>query len=159
MPAGGCAGREDRYEALLREVTHRTAAMIAWWQAVGFVHGVCNTDNFSILGETIDYGCGDPAPLCQLMGSVRKEEAMAKKTCMWSSTIMRWVHGASRTAPAVSFCRRAVLPGKCTTLSRLQCQTKGDRVTTVHPCSGMAKSGKVRRGSLRPQAVRLHGAL
>jgi hypothetical protein len=31
--------------------------MVAAWQGVGFVHGVCNTDNFSILGETIDYGC------------------------------------------------------------------------------------------------------
>ena len=30
---------------------------MAQWQAVGFVHGVGNTDNFSILGETIDYGC------------------------------------------------------------------------------------------------------
>lgn len=35
----------------------RTATLVAQWQAVGFVHGVCNTDNFSILGETIDYGC------------------------------------------------------------------------------------------------------
>ena len=51
------AGREDRYEAFLQEVVARTARLVAHWQAVGFVHGVCNTDNFSILGETIDYGC------------------------------------------------------------------------------------------------------
>lgn len=38
------------------EVARRTAALIAHWQAVGFVHGVLNTDNLSILGETIDYG-------------------------------------------------------------------------------------------------------
>ena len=50
------AGREGKYEAFLQEVTSRTAHMVALWQSVGFVHGVCNTDNFSILGETIDYG-------------------------------------------------------------------------------------------------------
>ncbi|CAL8469913.1 g9455 [Coccomyxa elongata] len=49
-------GREDKYEAFLQEVVSRTAHMVALWQSVGFVHGVCNTDNFSILGETIDYG-------------------------------------------------------------------------------------------------------
>ena len=44
------------YQALLREVTRRTAHLIARWQAVGFMHGVMNTDNMSILGLTIDYG-------------------------------------------------------------------------------------------------------
>ncbi|RYG24469.1 MAG: hypothetical protein EON93_23020, partial [Burkholderiales bacterium] len=44
------------YKALLAEVTRRTAEMIAWWQAVGFMHGVMNTDNMSILGLTLDYG-------------------------------------------------------------------------------------------------------
>jgi uncharacterized protein YdiU (UPF0061 family) len=42
--------------ALLEEVTRRTARMIAHWQAVGFMHGVMNTDNMSILGITLDYG-------------------------------------------------------------------------------------------------------
>jgi len=42
--------------AMLREVCERTARLAAGWQAVGFVHGVLNTDNCSILGETIDYG-------------------------------------------------------------------------------------------------------
>jgi serine/tyrosine/threonine adenylyltransferase len=41
---------------LLREVIGRTAKLIAQWQAVGFCHGVMNTDNMSILGLTIDYG-------------------------------------------------------------------------------------------------------
>ena len=41
---------------LLREVIARTAKLIAQWQAVGFCHGVMNTDNMSILGLTIDYG-------------------------------------------------------------------------------------------------------
>jgi len=44
------------YAALLEAVSVRTASMVAQWQAVGFCHGVMNTDNMSILGLTIDYG-------------------------------------------------------------------------------------------------------
>ena len=44
------------YAALLAAVSTRTATMVAAWQAVGFCHGVMNTDNMSILGLTIDYG-------------------------------------------------------------------------------------------------------
>ena len=44
------------YAALLQAVSERTALMVAQWQAVGFCHGVMNTDNMSILGLTIDYG-------------------------------------------------------------------------------------------------------
>lgn len=46
----------DAYLCLLREVIARTAALIARWQAVGFCHGVMNSDNMSILGLTLDYG-------------------------------------------------------------------------------------------------------
>jgi uncharacterized protein YdiU (UPF0061 family) len=49
-------GGDNPYLALLTEVTKRTARMIAHWQAVGFMHGVMNTDNMSILGLTLDYG-------------------------------------------------------------------------------------------------------
>ena len=42
--------------ALLEAVSRRTAVLLADWQAVGFCHGVMNTDNMSILGLTIDYG-------------------------------------------------------------------------------------------------------
>ena len=58
------------YAALLQAVSERTAAMVAQWQAVGFCHGVMNTDNMSILGLTIDYGpfqfldAFDPAHIC-----------------------------------------------------------------------------------------------
>jgi uncharacterized protein YdiU (UPF0061 family) len=48
--------KENPYQAFLAEVTRRTAHLIAQWQAVGFMHGVMNTDNMSILGLTIDYG-------------------------------------------------------------------------------------------------------
>ena len=51
---GGHAG--NRYAALLQAVSERSAALVAQWQAVGFCHGVLNTDNMSILGLTIDYG-------------------------------------------------------------------------------------------------------
>jgi uncharacterized protein YdiU (UPF0061 family) len=47
---------DNPYVGLLREVSVRTAHMIAHWQAVGFMHGVMNTDNMSILGLTLDYG-------------------------------------------------------------------------------------------------------
>jgi uncharacterized protein YdiU (UPF0061 family) len=50
------ADRADRYQAWLGEVIERTARLMAAWQAAGFVHGVMNTDNFSILGLTLDYG-------------------------------------------------------------------------------------------------------
>ncbi|MGZ9585860.1 protein adenylyltransferase SelO [Paenibacillus marinisediminis] len=47
---------ENRYLALLREVIKRQAELIAKWQLVGFIHGVMNTDNMALSGETIDYG-------------------------------------------------------------------------------------------------------
>jgi len=50
-PAEGSRGL-----ALLRQVIQRQAALIAKWQLVGFVHGVMNTDNMALSGETIDYG-------------------------------------------------------------------------------------------------------
>jgi len=46
----------DKYLGLLREVVRRTARLIAQWQAVGFAHGVMNTDNMSVVGLTLDYG-------------------------------------------------------------------------------------------------------
>jgi uncharacterized protein YdiU (UPF0061 family) len=49
-------GTTNPYQSLLAEVTRRTARLMAQWQAVGFMHGVMNTDNMSIFGETLDYG-------------------------------------------------------------------------------------------------------
>ncbi|CAG9171601.1 YdiU family protein [Cupriavidus respiraculi] len=51
-----CRESGQPYLALLREASVRTADLMAQWQAVGFCHGVMNTDNMSILGLTIDYG-------------------------------------------------------------------------------------------------------
>jgi uncharacterized protein YdiU (UPF0061 family) len=47
---------DDRYVQWFAEICQRTAEMIIHWMRVGFVHGVMNTDNMSILGLTIDYG-------------------------------------------------------------------------------------------------------
>ncbi|OOE00019.1 hypothetical protein BO219_13855 [Anoxybacillus kestanbolensis] len=46
----------NRYVFLLEEVMKKQAALVAKWQLVGFIHGVMNTDNMTISGETIDYG-------------------------------------------------------------------------------------------------------
>lgn len=46
----------ERYRRWLAEVIARSADLVANWQAVGFCHGVLNTDNMSILGLTLDYG-------------------------------------------------------------------------------------------------------
>lgn len=69
-----CASPSDPeanpYSELLAAVVVRTAELIAHWQAIGFCHGVMNTDNMSILGLTLDYGpfqfmdAYDPAHIC-----------------------------------------------------------------------------------------------
>ncbi|MDP3357127.1 MAG: YdiU family protein [Polaromonas sp.] len=65
-----CRDTTQAYAALLQAVSERTAHMVAAWQAVGFCHGVMNTDNMSILGLTIDYGpfqfldAFDPGHIC-----------------------------------------------------------------------------------------------
>jgi serine/tyrosine/threonine adenylyltransferase len=65
-----CKAAANPYSALLQNVALRTAHMMAGWQAVGFCHGVMNTDNMSILGLTIDYGpfgfldAFDPGHIC-----------------------------------------------------------------------------------------------
>lgn len=48
--------QEERYLLFLYRVIERQARLVAKWQLVGFIHGVMNTDNMTISGETIDYG-------------------------------------------------------------------------------------------------------
>ncbi|RLK48808.1 uncharacterized protein YdiU (UPF0061 family) [Alkalispirillum mobile] len=50
------AGRPQRYRELLTAIIARKADLVARWISVGFIHGVMNTDNTSVVGETIDYG-------------------------------------------------------------------------------------------------------
>ncbi len=52
----GCRDASNPYLALFEAIIQRQAALIAQWMRVGFIHGVMNTDNMSIAGETIDYG-------------------------------------------------------------------------------------------------------
>ena len=65
-----CRESAQPYAAFLQAVSERTAHMLAAWQAVGFCHGVMNTDNMSILGLSIDYGpfqfldAFDPGHVC-----------------------------------------------------------------------------------------------
>lgn len=65
-----CREAARPYVALLEAVSARTALLMADWQAVGFCHGVMNTDNMSVLGLTIDYGpfgfldAFDPGHVC-----------------------------------------------------------------------------------------------
>ncbi len=49
-------GEPDRYVRLFEAIAARQAALIARWMGVGFIHGVMNTDNMAVSGETIDYG-------------------------------------------------------------------------------------------------------
>ena len=52
----GLSGTPQPYLGLLRAVAERQAMLIAQWMNVGFIHGVMNTDNMTLSGETIDYG-------------------------------------------------------------------------------------------------------
>ena len=56
FPALAAKPLPDLYAEWFEEICRRTAVMVAHWMRVGFVHGVMNTDNMSILGLTIDYG-------------------------------------------------------------------------------------------------------
>jgi serine/tyrosine/threonine adenylyltransferase len=51
-----CVHDKSPYLALLKQVVSRQAALIAGWMNVGFIHGVMNTDNMAVSGETIDFG-------------------------------------------------------------------------------------------------------
>jgi len=51
-----CRGESNPYHALFEAIIQRQAVLIAQWMQFGFIHGVMNTDNMSIAGETIDYG-------------------------------------------------------------------------------------------------------
>lgn len=51
-----CQQADNPYLALLSAVIQRQATLVAHWMSVGFIHGVMNTDNMTLSGETIDYG-------------------------------------------------------------------------------------------------------
>uniref|UniRef100_A0A8C0T485 Selenoprotein O n=3 Tax=Canis lupus TaxID=9612 RepID=A0A8C0T485_CANLF len=83
--------RVQRNAAFFREVTRRTARMVAEWQCVGFCHGVLNTDNMSIVGLTIDYGPFgfldryDPDHVCNASDNAgRYTYSKQPEVCKWN---------------------------------------------------------------------------
>uniref|UniRef100_K9IKY1 Selenoprotein O n=1 Tax=Desmodus rotundus TaxID=9430 RepID=K9IKY1_DESRO len=81
----------QRNAAFFREVTRRTARMVAEWQCVGFCHGVLNTDNMSIVGLTIDYGPFgfldryDPDHVCNASDNAgRYAYSRQPEVCKWN---------------------------------------------------------------------------
>ena len=80
--------------ALLASVIKRQAELIARWQLVGFIHGVMNTDNMSIAGETIDYGP------CAFMDSYHPDTVY--------SSIDQWGRYAFAQQPSIAHWKSAV---------------------------------------------------
>lgn len=83
--------RVQRTAAFFREVTRRTARLVAEWQCVGFCHGVLNTDNMSIVGLTLDYGPFgfmdryDPDHVCNASDSAgRYAYSQQPAVCEWN---------------------------------------------------------------------------
>ncbi|KAL4834013.1 hypothetical protein H8958_015008 [Nasalis larvatus] len=91
IQAAHASDRVQRNAAFFREVTRRTAWMVAEWQCVGFCHGVLNTDNMSILGLTIDYGPFgfldryDPDHVCNASDNTgRYAYSKQPEVCKWN---------------------------------------------------------------------------
>lgn len=51
-----CKDKDDPVASMFQQIVERSANMVAGWQAYGFLHGVMNTDNMSLIGETFDHG-------------------------------------------------------------------------------------------------------
>ncbi|XP_055963025.1 protein adenylyltransferase SelO, mitochondrial [Sorex fumeus] len=91
IQAAHAADTVERNLAFFREVSRRTARMVAEWQCVGFCHGVLNTDNMSIVGLTIDYGPFgfmdryDPEHVCNASdGGGRYAYSKQPEVCRWN---------------------------------------------------------------------------
>jgi protein adenylyltransferase len=87
------ANAERRYHSLLESVIARQADLVASWLLIGFIHGVMNTDNTSISGETIDYGpCAfmdhyDPAKVFSSIDQLgRYAYANQPRIALWNLT-------------------------------------------------------------------------
>ncbi|XP_037703673.1 protein adenylyltransferase SelO, mitochondrial isoform X2 [Choloepus didactylus] len=91
IQAAHASDRVQRNAAFFREVTQRTAQLVAEWQCVGFCHGVLNTDNMSIVGLTLDYGPFgfldryDPEHVCNASDSAgRYAFSKQPEVCHWN---------------------------------------------------------------------------
>lgn len=113
-----CRDAENPYLAFLEAVVDRQAALVASWMQVGFIHGVMNTDNMSICGETIDYGpCAfmdayDPATVLSAIDRAgRYAYANQPRIAQWNlarfaETLLPLLHAKPETA--VSLAEQAV---------------------------------------------------
>ncbi|EPY84856.1 selenoprotein O-like protein [Camelus ferus] len=91
IQAAHAGDRVQRHVAFFREVTRRTARLVAEWQCVGFCHGVLNTDNMSVVGLTIDYGPFgfldryDPDHVCNASDTAgRYSYSKQPEVCKWN---------------------------------------------------------------------------
>ncbi len=92
------------YAAWFAEVCERTAVMVAHWMRVGFVHGVMNTDNMSILGLTIDYGPFGWIDNYDPDWTPNTTDAQGRRYRFgWQPRVAGW--NLSRFAQALSHCR------------------------------------------------------
>jgi len=93
---------QQRYLAFYREIVERTARLVADWQAVGWCHGVLNTDNMSIVGVTLDYGpfgfldAYDPNHICngsddQGRYSYQNQPSICKWNCQKLAEALEYV--------------------------------------------------------------------
>ncbi|KAJ0395552.1 hypothetical protein P43SY_011143 [Pythium insidiosum] len=92
---GDDEGETTRIREFFAEVVRRTAVLVAKWQSVGFCHGVLNTDNMSIIGDTLDYGPFgfmehfDPQHICNTSddGGRYRYEAQPE-ICKWNCSVL-----------------------------------------------------------------------
>jgi len=111
----------ETYVRWFDEVCRRTAVMITHWMRVGFVHGVMNTDNMSILGLTIDYGPygwlegydPDWTPNTTDAGGRRYRFAHQPQVALWNlsrfgGALLPLVDGAEGLESALESCARSV---------------------------------------------------
>jgi uncharacterized protein YdiU (UPF0061 family) len=85
------AHSEQRYPQFFDSICQSTAKLIAQWMSVGFVHGVMNTDNMSLLGETIDYGPYGWLEKYDLQWTPNTTDAEGKRYCYGNQpAIAQW---------------------------------------------------------------------
>ncbi len=99
------AGTPDRALGLLKAVAERQAALIARWLSIGFIHGVMNTDNFSISAKR---SISAPAPSSTPMIRKRSSPRSIAAADMLIRTSRRSVNGTSRGSP--KRCCRCLMP-------------------------------------------------
>ena len=172
------AGAESPYRALLDGVVARQAELVARWLLVGFVHGVMNTDNTSIAGETIDYGpCAfldayDPAAVFSSIDQLRalrlrqpaadravEPGAAGRDACCRCSARTRrrrWLRRRRRSPPSRRASRRPMLGGLRRKIG-LSAEREGDADAGAGPAA--AHGGERRRlHAGLPPPVRRGGA-